>query len=731
MVWFQVSIFLITIIAFGLMYHFLKDKDDKLKLRIFKILGLLFFVVFLFRLFSEDTFHQLVQFNMPEYGSNAVVVLTSLLRWSLNFCVLMLTIIPFVKSKNLNNILCAIVFPLLCLNFIFFARHIRCFIGFETSILNYRTFQFSLELVLGLLMCLYLIVILKHKFDYKSDKKGFWLTFAKTVPFILLMSIPLDILEQWFGPSDIVLDFMTFAQHVWIFMLIVLALGIHKGLKNKSEDIKYAALLIISVSMFYQYFGKWNYVGLLFSGGAIQPHMLPFHICNLATAIIPLALITKNMFLFSFTYYVNVAGALIAILMPNVDVGIMSYSFLVFAYEHSFAFILPILFVSLGIMPRTKKSNLKFAIASFSCYFLLAVILNVFFFNFDSTVNYFYLGNNFLPNKIGILKTVKEAVAINFSIGNLTFLMYPLFYLLVYLGFLAIMILTFFTYKGIYKYTDGSIQIKNAVNEDNREYLDFIKSLNGKPVYEPVKKEEGIMIKFENFSKKYSSNDFYSVKDFNLEVKEGEVFGFLGSNGAGKSTTIKSLVGILPFSEGKIYVDGYDVSKQPLETKKLIGYVPDNHAVYERLTGRQYINFIADLFEVSQEAREKSMNELAEKFNLVGALDKPIKTYSHGMKQKITIMSALVHNPKLWVLDEPLTGLDPQSSYEVKQYMREHANAGNTVFFSSHIIEVVEKICDRVAIIYKGKLKGVYDIKELEKNNESLVDIFINSQKDE
>ena len=458
---------------------------------------------------------------------------------------------------------------------------------------------------------------------------------------------------------------------------------------------------------------------------------MPLHICNLATALIPLALITKSNFLFSFTYYVNVVGALLAIIIPDVTTGVLSYSFLVFAYEHTFAFMLPILFVSLGIMPRTKKSNFKYAIASFSCYFVLAIIFNVIFFNFDSGVNYFFLGNNFLPNKIGLLKILKELSVIRFSLGSLTISLYPLFYLGVYVGFSAILLVTFFIYRECYRFADNVNLQRQQEKDDYNKYLEFVKSLNGQSVELPAKKEKDIMIKFENFSKKYKGNDFYSVKNFNLEIKEGEVFGFLGQNGAGKSTTIKSLVGILPFEEGKIYVDGYDVDKQPLKAKKLIGYVPDNHAVYERLTGRQYVNFIADLFEVPMEERKKVIDDLVPKFNLVDAIDKPIKTYSHGMKQKITIISALVHKPKVWVLDEPLTGLDPQSGHEVKQYMREHANNGNTVFFSSHIIEVVEKICDRVAIIYKGELKGVYDMKELEKNGQSLVDIFINSQKED
>lgn len=237
------------------------------------------------------------------------------------------------------------------------------------------------------------------------------------------------------------------------------------------------------------------------------------------------------------------------------------------------------------------------------------------------------------------------------------------------------------------------------------------------------------MIEFKNFSKTYSGNKFKSVENFSLTVNDGEVFGFLGANGAGKSTTIKSLVGIIPFEEGTITIDGHDIKEHPIEAKSILGYVPDNHAVYEQLTGLQYINYMADLYGVSKEQRTEISIDLLSKFNLTEAASKPIKSYSHGMKQKITVITSLLHKPKLWVLDEPMTGLDPQGAEEVKSYMREHAEKGNTVFFSSHVIEVVEKVCDRVAIINKGHLQGVYDISELNKKGENLVDIFLEKSK--
>lgn len=233
------------------------------------------------------------------------------------------------------------------------------------------------------------------------------------------------------------------------------------------------------------------------------------------------------------------------------------------------------------------------------------------------------------------------------------------------------------------------------------------------------------MLKITNLSKRYGTSAVKSVDNLSIELKPGEVFGFLGPNGAGKSTTIKSIVGILPFEDGKIEICGVDLIKNPLQAKHNIGYVPDNHAVFERLTGREYVNHIANLYDVPVKQMEEVSEYYVRLFKLEHAFDNPIKSYSHGMKQKISVIAALVHKPKLWILDEPLTGLDPQSAYQLKAAMRKHADEGNTVFFSSHILDVVENLCDRACIIKKGQLQGVYDLHEMKDKNESLEEIFM------
>ncbi len=235
------------------------------------------------------------------------------------------------------------------------------------------------------------------------------------------------------------------------------------------------------------------------------------------------------------------------------------------------------------------------------------------------------------------------------------------------------------------------------------------------------------MLKITHLSKSYNKSEVKAVDDLSLELKAGEIFGFLGPNGAGKTTTIKMLTGILSYEEGDIEICGHNLKREAIEAKKSVGYVSDNDVIYDKLTGKEYVDFLADIYGVDVETRRVRAEKMLKIFNLTDAFNNPIKTYSHGMKQKIGIIGALIHNPKLWVLDEPMMGLDPQSAYELKELMKEHCREGNTVFFSTHVLEVAEKLCDRVGIIVKGKLvlSGSMDeIKEKAKD-ESLEEIFL------
>lgn len=235
------------------------------------------------------------------------------------------------------------------------------------------------------------------------------------------------------------------------------------------------------------------------------------------------------------------------------------------------------------------------------------------------------------------------------------------------------------------------------------------------------------MIKIQNVSKSYKKGNKV-VDNLNLEIKDGEIFGFIGQNGAGKTTTIKMITGILEIDEGDIFIDGKSITKEPVEAKKKFGLVPDSPDMFLKFSGIEYLNFIADCFNVSKEDRIKRIEDLSKEFEIYDELENKIESYSHGMRQKIVIIGVLLHNPKNWILDEPITGLDPKSSFDLKSLMKEHARKGNTVFFSTHILEIAEKLCDRIAIINKGKIIFVGTLDELKnmyKDKNTLEEIFI------
>lgn len=230
------------------------------------------------------------------------------------------------------------------------------------------------------------------------------------------------------------------------------------------------------------------------------------------------------------------------------------------------------------------------------------------------------------------------------------------------------------------------------------------------------------MLKIECLTKKYG--DKSAVDNLSLHINKGEIFGFIGHNGAGKTTTIKNCAGILNFDEGEIYVDGISVKESPIEVKKRIAYIPDNPELYEFLSGIKYLNFIADIYGVPTGERDTLIKKYSDIFELTAELAKPVSEYSHGMKQKLAVISALIHKPRLMLLDEPFVGLDPKASHALKQIMRDICNDGGAIFFSTHVLEVAEKLCDKIAIIRNGALVECGPTEEVT-GNASLEDVFL------
>ncbi|MBP3463901.1 MAG: ABC transporter ATP-binding protein [Clostridia bacterium] len=235
------------------------------------------------------------------------------------------------------------------------------------------------------------------------------------------------------------------------------------------------------------------------------------------------------------------------------------------------------------------------------------------------------------------------------------------------------------------------------------------------------------MIEIKNVSTSYVKGQKI-IDKMNLKIEDKTIFGFIGPNGAGKTTTLEMITGVLQIDEGDILIDGKSIKKDPIEAKKLFGFVPDSPDMFEKLTGIEYLNFIGDIYKVNPKQRLEIVEKLSRELNIYNHLKERIQSYSHGMKQKLLIISVLLYNPKNWILDEPMTGLDPQASYILKELMKEHARKGNTVFFSTHVLEVAEKICDKIAVINKGKIiytGSIENLKEQVKNDASLEESFL------
>lgn len=578
--------------------------------------------------------------------------------------------------------------------------------------------SYAVEIGLGLAYCLG--VWLKNP-SVKADKKAV----GKSAVIALLMTLsamPTFVPQVLFGkgPATLQLMDLTIEHRIVLYAGFVIPVLVALGLGKFDYDHRRYALLFMSTAGMIGYAYGYTFSSLL------NVTNWPLHLCNTAMFVVPVCLYFKLDKVFYFTLFINVLGAFLAMLMPNYKegLGIWNETIWDFWLNHYYAFFLPILCIAMKMYARPKLKQFLYSLIGFGGYFVLVLILNAWFSNYGE-VDYFFINSGFVAEKLGTWAENLRNVTIEFNIGDLEFTFYPIYQVLYFIVYVGLSFAMWFLYEQAFVVTDLYNELILRNKKIKADQLALEVKLGGKNVMEPINMENENKLILRNFSKKYSTSDVYAVKDANLEICGGQIFGFLGPNGAGKSTIIKSIVGIQSITSGEIEVCGYDVEKQSVGAKMQTGFVPDHYALYENLTGREYVNYIADLYSVSQEDRNARIEEYVERFNLQQAFDNPIKTYSHGMKQKITIMSALVHSPKLWILDEPLTGLDPESIFQVKEAMKKHAADGNIVFFSSHIIDVVERICDKIAIIKKGNVLCTRTIKELEERGIALEDYYM------
>ena len=715
---------IITTIVICLVSLILLKKFNNNKLKLFeRILTFILIAVSLTRFFTNEALlshcvDYIDSINKPY--SNFVGIFSALLIW-LNISIVILIILrSFYHFKVLNNIV-KFIAPFIILLTIGFYYPI---IGLLKGTYNINVFSISYAIELGISV----VLLVKYWLDDYSIRMGYK-DVLKFIGIFLLMNfatMPAYWLGYTFGyvrGSIIILDFSMY-HRMFLYLGIAIPFFLYFTLRNKPQEIINFALTFISVGTFTVFFTRYSVDSFL------EPWSWPWHLCNTAMLILPICIIFKTKRFFYFTIFINVAGALLAMLMPNYDetANLFSYFIINFWYNHWIAFFMPILCIALKLFERPKIKQFYYSLIFFFCYYALMMFLNVYFTAIGHPTDFFFINSDFIADKLGdwAVRLFNKTMVITLKSGlQLVFhTWYQLTYFVVYI---LISLGCWFCYTLGFDIADRHYELHLKLHAIKVDRLALESALNGRSIDQPMNENAGIKFELKDFSKKYASSKVYAVQHANLEVHGGEIFGFLGPNGAGKSTIIKSTVGIQPISEGAIEICGYDVKKQPIMAKRQIGFVPDHYALYEQLSGREYINYIADIYEVSKEDRDARMAKYISLFQMEAQIDNKIKTYSHGMKQKITIMAALIHNPKVWILDEPLTGLDPTSIYQVKECMKEHAKAGNIVFFSSHIIDIVEKLCERIAIIKKGEIQCVKTVKQIEKSGKTLEQFYLDT----
>ncbi len=688
-----------------------------------KIISLVLAAVFLFRycLGGNNVSDVLGLALGAGYSSKLTLTLSFIQHWFMFAANLLLILYPFFNARSTKAQVAFFAIPVYLVNFAFMSNHLLAVMG-EAVFKGFsvRSALLAAETGIGLGYSLY--VVLKERKEVLLKGKE-WIWFGLGLMGIILATAPHYTLQFFFNPTKtglIALELNVY-HRILIYPIAIIPIFLYLLMKDFELETKRYVLLFYALAALVCYTYSHKFEDLK------DVTAWPFHLCNTALYITPLCLTFKWKKLFYFTYFINVLGAFFAITMPNYDDGrLVLYGTVQFFRSHYQAFFMPLLTVGLGVFERPRLKQFKWSMVGFTGYFIGVMIMNAWFTNYNPSVDYFFLNSNFIAEKLGTWAENLRNIVVDFNIGSLKFVLYPAYQIPYFAVYFLLALGMWFIYEVAYDSIKGWLDIAARKKKIKLDEIAFMSQLNGRSPEEPLNMDGKDKLVLKKFTKRYGTSDVYAVKDADLEVVSGEIFGFLGPNGAGKSTIIKSIVGIQTITEGAIEVCGFDVKTQPVMAKRQIGFVPDHYALYEKLTAREYINYIADLYEVSKEDREERLNRFIELFEFQTAIDNQIKTYSHGMKQKVTIMSALIHNPKVWILDEPLTGLDPNSIFQVKECMRRHKEEGNIVFFSSHIIDVVERICDRIAIIKKGQIQCVKTVAEIEENNSTLENFYMN-----
>ena len=660
-----------------------------------------------------------LNFGPSPFGDDMLhTALATILLWFVYSAILITVVGEFSGFTTLRYLQRCFALPVFVIALIFFTTLTFSVIGATNEPLIFLIF-ICIELMLGLAL---------STTSWLCDKlpspraKDVFATFGAAIPAIVA-AMPFFAPQVIIGFSplkNISLTEFSLAHRIAIYASVIIPFVIFHLLKNKDTETKRICMIYLSVGLLWAYLSYYQLSDWTSTAG------LPLDICSIVVILLPISLIFKRSEIFYCCLFIGSLTALVDILLPVSDFASMiSSESIRFWVSRCFVFAVPILCTALKIFKRPTAKDLARALGVFLIYFATALALGALFENYGENPDYLNLNGNYLLPLLGDLVATIKKVALKIPLGNITLAFYPIFELVVCLSHLILMIVVWFAYKFLFATWDKA-EDRRLRERDYKQMKKELKEFLGQRSADaPIYGDDSPRLALRNFSKKYGNNKHYSVDHVSFCVKGGEIFGFLGPNGAGKSTIIKSVVGIQTISSGSIEICGYDVERQPIQAKLNTGFVPDHYALYENLTGREYINYIADLYGVDKESRDETIERYVSRFQLTASFDNQMKTYSHGMKQKIAIMAALIHNPKVWILDEPLTGLDPNSIFEVKECMKEHAAKGNIVFFSSHIIDVVEKICDKIAIIKKGKLRAVANVAELDARGIDLEELYL------
>ena len=711
--------------AFQIVIRKHKNVSEKAQGWSLKIILYLFMVIFVLRNLCES-FALVATYGLNMYSPFGIdgqvkTLFATLSLWSAVTAFILTATYPFFKDK-IRSLTGLMKFLTTGLYLFAFATISLAIVGMggEDALdgVSFQAFMYAIEIGVGLSFC---AAVWFENYKTSFSWKQIGISVLMALP-MFIISMPAYVPQVFFGagPKMVILNDLRVEHRIMLYAALIVPALIVAVLSRYDYHHRRFALIFMATAGMIGYSFRIDFEYLT------NPINWPLHLCNTAMFIIPICLYFKLNKVFYFTLFINVLGAFIAMAMPNTgdNVTIFTVRSAEFWLNHHLAFYMPIVLIALGMYERPKMRQFLYSLIGFGSYFLLVLILNAWFTNYGE-VDFFFINSDYVASKLGTWAEDLLDITATIPIGDIKLVFYPLYQVLFFLVYVGFSFAMWFLYEQGFQIADLYQEIFKRNKKIKADRLALEVKLAGRNITEPINMDATNKLILKDFCKKYSTSDVYAVKDANLEIEGGEIFGFLGPNGAGKSTIIKSIVGIQSITSGSISVCGYDVETQAVGAKMQTGFVPDHYALYENLTGREYVNYIADLYGVSKEDRNARIEEYVTRFNLQAAFDNPIKTYSHGMKQKITIMSALVHAPKLWILDEPLTGLDPESIFQVKEAMKAHAQAGNIVFFSSHIIDVVERICDRIAIIKKGNILCSHTLKELEEKGIQLENYYM------